>query len=297
MFSDTHFHFKNLVESNSVEFGTELLQQMAENKMAFGLDIGTKADDLLERARILEECVDGLSDVNMQSKMKKSIYLSAGIWPDPDSIVDRYSCIETLRETIEEFRESDSPFAKHLCAIGEGGIDHHWNPSGVDKHCHEDYDDEMFYGEKDLFAMQLDLARELDLPFIIHSRDGFEDTVDVLKSTRYNRGIVHCFSYSLSEARTFLDMGWYLAFGGATTYIKKNQMEDFISLINYVPKDRLLLETDSPYLAPVPLRGQENTPLNIKYTYEFISQKLNISTDKLNKLVDDNCAELFRLKR
>ena len=118
MFSDTHFHFKYLVENNGVQSGTELLEQMAANKIFFGLDVGTKADDLFERANILEECVEGLSDVNMQSKMKKSIYLSAGIWPDPDSIVDRYSCIETLRDTIEEFRESDNMFAKHLCAIG-----------------------------------------------------------------------------------------------------------------------------------------------------------------------------------
>ena len=296
MFSDTHFHFHNLVENNSQEYGTEILEQMAKNKIYFGLDIGTRADDLAYRAQTLEDCLEALPDVNMQSKLKKSIYLSAGIWPDPDSIEDRYTCIETLKESIEEFRESDSAFAKHVCAIGEGGIDHHWNPSGVDHHSQEDYDDAMFYGEKELFGMQLELARELDLPFIIHSRDGFDDTMDVLRSIRYDRGIVHCFSYGLEEAKQFLDLGWYIALGGALTYTKKSQMDDLVALLNYLPKDRILLETDSPYLAPVPMRGQENKPLFIKYTYEFISGKLGMSTDKLDRLVDDNCRTLFGLK-
>ena len=92
-------------------------------------------------------------------------------------------------------------------------------------------------------------------------------------------------------------MGWHLAFGGATTYTKKAKMDELIELLRYVPKDRILLETDSPYLAPVPMRGSENNPLLIKYTYEFISEKIGLSVDKLNKIVDDNCSELFRLKK
>ncbi len=297
MFSDTHFHFHYLVENNSVSYGTSILEQMAKNHINFGLDIGTKCSDLLERVQVIEDCIEELPDVNMQSKLKKSLYFSAGIWPDVDSIKDRESCIETLRDTIEEFKNGDSDFAKHLIAIGEGGIDHHWNPSGVDGRCENDFDKEILFGEKELFAMQLELARELDLPFIIHSRDGFDDTVDVLHSVDYNRGIVHCYSYGINEAKTFLDMGWYLAFGGATTYTKKANMDSLVSLLQYVPKDRILLETDAPYLAPVPMRGTENTPLLIKYTYEFISEKIGLSIDKLNKIVDENCIELFKLKK
>ncbi len=296
MFSDTHFHFHNLVENNSTEYGTELLEQMAKNKIAFGLDVGTRADDLMDRAFCLQECIENLSDVNMQSKLKKSIYLSAGIWPDVDSIRERESCMETLRDMVDDFLESDSMFRDHLAAIGEGGIDHHWNPSGTDGRCREDFNKEMFMGEKELFAMQLEYARELDLPFIIHSREAFEDTLDVIKSVGYDRGIVHCYSYGIDEAKSFLDRGWYLAFGGAVTYAKKDKLDDMISLLNYVPKDRILLETDSPYLAPVPLRGTENNPLNVKYTYDFIAGKIGMSVDKLSKTVDENCASLFRIK-
>ena len=297
MFSDTHFHFHYLVENNSQEFGTEILEQMAKNRIYFGLDIGTKCSDLAERAQILENCLEEIPDVNLQSKLKKSIFFSSGIWPDPDSIKERESCLEELRDSIEEFKESSSCFSSHLAAIGEGGIDHHWNPSGPDGRNESDFDKEMFFGEKELFEMQLELAKELDLPFIVHSRDGFEDTVDVLRTANYNRGIIHCFSYGLCEAKTFLDLGWYLAFGGATTYTKKAKMDELIELLQYVPKDRILLETDSPYLAPVPMRGSENNPLLIKYTYEFISEKIGLSVDKLNKIVDDNCSELFKLKK
>ncbi|MGN0728944.1 TatD family hydrolase [Treponema sp.] len=297
MFSDTHFHFQNLVESNSEEYGTSILEQMADNRIYFGMDIGTRCFDLMDRAETLENCMNALPDVNMKSKLKKSLFLSAGIWPDPDSIRERESCMETLRESIEEFQESSSAFSGHLAAIGEGGIDHHWNPEGPDGRCESDFDAKLLSGEKELFEMQLDLAKELDLPFIVHSRDGFKDTIEVMRAANYNRGIIHCFSYGLNEAKAFLDMGWYLAFGGATTYTKKAKMDELVELLRYVPKDRILLETDAPYLAPVPMRGSENTPLFIKYTYEFIAEKIGMSIDKLNKTVDENCMELFRLKK
>ncbi len=297
MFSDTHFHFRHLVENNSDDFGTEILEKMARNKIFFALDVGTRADDLEIRAETVENCMESLPDVNLKSKIKKSLFFSAGIWPDVDSIRERERCMEELREQIENFTEGGGNFANHLAAIGEGGIDHHWNPQGADGRCESDFDAEIFFGEKELFAMQLSLAEELDLPFVVHSRDAFDDTADVLKSQKYSRGIIHCFSYGLAEAKFFLDAGWYLAVGGATTYTKKSRMDDLIQLLRYIPQDRILLETDSPYLAPVPMRGKENNPLFIKYTYEFVSDKMGISVDRLNKIVDENCAELFRLKK
>lgn len=297
MFSDTHFHFHHLVEHNSPEYGAELLEQMARNRIFFALDIGTKCSDLAERAQAVEECISLLPDVNTQSRLKKAVHFSAGIWPDPDSIRERESCVEQLRESIESFRESGSCFAGHLAALGEGGIDRHWNPLGADGRCEADFDRDMLQGEKELFAMQLELAKELDLPFIVHSRDGFADTADVLKSAGSGRGVIHCYSYGRDEAAFFLDKGYYLAFGGAATYTKKADMDGLVQLLRYVPLDRLLLETDAPYLAPVPMRGKENTPLFIKYTYEFVSEKLGLSVDKLNRIVDENCAQLFRLKK
>ncbi len=297
MFSDTHFHFSLITEQNGTEYGAEILSGMAFNRTFFALDVGTKANDLKDRAEALEASLSLLPDSNQKSMMKKSIFLSAGIWPDADSVQNKYACIEELRDSIEDFKNSDSIFSHHLVAIGEGGIDHHWNPTGVDERNEDDFGSDMLLSEKELFSMQLELARELDLPFIIHSRDGFEDTIDVLRSVRYGRGIVHCFSYGIEEARAFLDLGWHIAFGGATTYTKKAKMDDLISLLNFIPKDRILLETDAPYLAPVPMRGKENSPLYIKYTYEFIAEKIGISVDKLCRIVDENCASLFSIRK
>ena len=296
MFSDTHFHFRLMAQRSSTEEATQVLEQMAKNRIFFALDIGTKCDDLAPRVESVASCIEAIADANIRSKLKKSIRFSAGVWPDADSIRDRENCMETLQEEIDSFQQDGGDFKDSLVAIGEGGIDHHWNPSGADAHSEEDFDRETLAGERELFAMQLNLAHKLDLPFIVHSREGFTDTHEVLKSSKCRRGIIHCFSYGIDEAKAFLDLGFYIAFGGAVTYTKKNKMEDMSRLLNFVPKDRLLLETDSPYLAPVPFRGSENNPLLIRHVYEFISEKLSISTDKLCRIVDENCATLFRLK-
>lgn len=297
MFSDTHFHFKHFVDDNpdGADFGAQVLTDMTKNDVFFGLDIGTKCDDLFARAASLEESLDLITDHNTHAKAQRMLYLSAGIWPDVDSIHDRENRMETLRETIEDFRDDDGIFSKKLVAIGEGGIDHHWNPSGADGRSEDDFDKATYEGEKELFEMQLLLAKELNLPFIVHSRDGFEDTVDSIKNVGYNRGIIHCYSYGLSEARTFLDMGWYLAFGGGATYTKKAKMDEMNELLSYVPDDRILMETDSPYLAPVPLRGSPNNPNNIRYSYEFVATRRNKSPAQLSKIVDKNIKELFKL--
>ena len=296
MFSDTHFHFQLMAQRTSQQEATEVLEQMAKNRIFFALDVGTKCDDLSGRIECVQSCIDAITDANLRSKLKKSIRFSAGIWPDVDSIRERESCLETLQSQIEDFLQDGGELKGNLVAIGEGGIDHHWNTAGADAHSEEDFDKETLAGERELFAMQLDLAHKMALPFIVHSREGFSDTLDVIKSSKCRRGIIHCFSYGVDEAKAFLELGFHLAFGGAVTYTKKSRMEDMVRLLSFVPKDRLLLETDSPYLAPVPFRGGENNPLLIRHVYEFISDKLSISTDKLCRIVDENCATLFKLK-
>ena len=153
----------------------------------------------------------------------------------------------------------------------------------------------MLDGEKEIFEMQLDLARKMNLPVIVHSRDAFEDTYNCIKNVGYNNGIIHCYSYGLEEAKKFLDLGWYISFSGSVTYTKKSKIEQMKELISYIPDDRLLCETDSPYLAPVPFRGQTNTPLLIENTYNFIAEIRSITAQKLSSLVDCNIRKLFNL--
>ncbi len=289
MFSDTHFHFHHLTEERALN-GSEILQKLCERDTFFALDIGTRADDLLPRQNAIKEEISKLPQ-GLQKQANDFIFYTAGIWPDVDEIKDRDNAIKTLKANIQEFSKTSD---KKLVAIGECGIDHHWNPSGADGRDENDFNADIFKGEKELFCMQLEYAKSLNLPVIVHSRDAFEDSVDCIKETGYNNGIIHCFSYGIEEAKTFLDLGWYLAFGGATTYTKKSKMQAMTELLRYVPEDRLLLETDSPYLAPVPFRGQTNTPVLIEYVYNFIAQARNTSPQELSDLVDTNIKTLFK---
>lgn len=290
MFSDTHFHFHHLTEERALN-GSEILQKLCERDTFFALDIGTRADDLLPRQNSLKEEISKLPQ-GLQKQADDFIFYAAGIWPDVEEIKDRHNAIKTLKANIHEFSKTSD---KKLVAIGECGIDHHWNPSGADGRDENDFNADIFKGEKELFCMQLEYAKSLNLPVIVHSRDAFEDSVNCIKETGYNNGIIHCFSYGIEEAKTFLELGWYLAFGGATTYTKKSKKQAITELLRYVPEDRLLLETDSPYLAPVPFRGQTNTPVLIEYVYNFIAQARNTSPQELSDLVDTNIKTLFKL--
>lgn len=291
MYSDTHFHFHHLVTDRGLD-GKEILEKLADRDTYFGLDIGTRCDDLLYRYNLLEKSISQLSS-DKQDKVRNLIYYTAGIWPDVDEIKDRVNCIKTLQESVQNFCKEVSP--QKLAAIGECGLDHHWNPSGADGRRESDFDKSVYQGERDLFEMQIDLARSMNLPVIIHSRDAFEDTVDVLKNMNYHNGVIHCYSYGIEEARKFLDLGWYIAFGGATTYTKKAKMEEMTQLLKFVPDDMILMETDAPYLTPVPFRGQTNTPVLVEYCYNFVAAARDITPGKLSRIVDQNIKTLFKI--
>lgn len=294
MFSDTHFHYQTMIFKGDID-GVSILEKMAERNCKFGLDIGTKADDLQYRQNCMESDIKKIKNDDLQKKVCDFLYFSAGIWPDVDSIHNRKEKFEILEKCIKEAENPESQNFLHrkIIAIGEGGIDHHWNPSGTDGRCECDFDKKTFYGEKELFEIQLDLAKKMDLPFICHSRDGFNDTVECIKKSKYEKGIIHCFSYGLEEAKVFLDLGWYISLSGSVTYTKKSKMEDMEKLIRYIPQERLLLETDSPYLSPVPLRGKTNTPINVEHTYKFVAEKRGVSEETLSEIVDKNVDELF----
>lgn len=288
MFSDTHFHFHHLVTDCNLN-GAEILSHMAANNCFFGMDIGTRSDDLISRFNAIEDALKNISDTNLIEKAKKLIHYSAGIWPDIEAIKNRHEEMKKLKENIS--------CGIPVIAIGEGGIDHHWNPSGTDHHDENDYNAEIFEGERELFQMQLELAKEMDLPFICHSRDGFEDTLECIKNIGWNKGIIHCYSYGLKEAEAFLNLGWYISFSGSVTYTKKAKLDEMHELLNLIPKDKILCETDAPYLAPVPFRGKTNTPCLIDNTYRFIADHRNTTVEELCETVDKNIKALFRIQK
>ncbi len=296
MFSDTHFHFKMMTTERGVN-GVEVLTTMAQRSCFFGLDIGTHCDDLAERQACVESAVAGITDSGLAAKARDFMYFSAGIWPDVDAIHDRENQMKLLRDSINAASADADQDTLHrkIVAVGECGIDHHWNPSGEDGRCESDFDELTYRGERELFEAHLELAKELNLPVIVHSRDGFEDTMDCLKNVGYDNGIIHCYSYGIDEARAFLDRGWYIAFGGAITYNKKAKLEAVKELLRFVPADRFLCETDAPYLAPVPLRGTVNTPVNVEHVYNFAAEVRGSTPEILSNLVDENIKKLFKL--
>ena len=289
MLTDTHCHLSYLGER-----GLDLsavLENVAEENFRLIIDAGTKCGDLTERRALVSSALAQITDAEKRNKAAALVKFTAGIWPDPDAIKNREEECRTLERAIKESLASSDP----VCALGECGLDHHWNPSGVDNRSEDDFTDDILKGESELFEMQIELARRFSLPVMVHSRDAFEGTLDAIKNCGYDNGEIHCFSYGIDEARAFLDRGWYIALGGAVTYTKKSKLEEMKKLVCYIPSDMLLLETDAPYLAPVPERGKCNTPLLIKHTYEYIAQMRGETVENLAKAVYKNSRDLFRL--
>lgn len=170
---------------------------------------------------------------------------------------------------------------ERIVAVGEIGLDYYW----------EEPDHET---QKKWFARQLDLARKLRLPVVIHSRDAAKDTLDMMKAAGAHEigGVIHCFSYGKEMAREYLDMGFFLGIGGVVTFKNSRKLKE---VVEYMPLERLVLETDSPYLSPVPNRGKRNSSLNLPYVIETVAQLKGIPPQEVEKAAWDNARRLYRI--
>lgn len=170
--------------------------------------------------------------------------------------------------------------AKHekVVAIGEIGLDYYWDKTYIDI-------------QKNMFIKQIQIAKELDLPIIVHSRDSINDTYTILKDNSVN-GVLHCFSGSLEMAREFVKLGYYLGVGGVLTF---NNSKEIKKVVEEISLDKLLTETDAPYLAPVPFRGTINKPAYIPYIIKMIAEIKNIDVEKAENKLYQNAHDLFKL--
>ncbi len=292
MFSDTHFHYEQTTRSRGTD-GVCVLRSLLERNTFFAQDIGTHCDDLKSRAEALETDIAALPE-HMQEKARAMIFLSAGIWPAPEAIVERERQVAELERHICEAKNAEGISSK-IVSLGECGLDRHWNKNGADCRDEATFSSEMLHGECELFEMQLLLAQKLSLPVIVHSRDAADETLSCIKNCGYDNGIIHCFSYGKKEAESFLDRGWYISFSGSITYTKKSHIDAMRELLNYIPKDKILFETDSPYLAPVPLRGSVNNPANVQYVYQYAADLLLMRAEELSEIADKNIKTLYAL--
>lgn len=174
--------------------------------------------------------------------------------------------------------------ARHpkVVAIGEIGLDYYWNEPDRET-------------QKHWFIRQLNLAREVGLPVIIHSRDAAKDTLDIMKSQKSDEigGVIHCFSYGKDLAREYLSMGFYLGIGGVVTFKNAKKLKE---VVEYMPMDKMVLETDCPYLSPEPFRGTRNSSLNLPYVVKAVSEIKGISEEEIIEITYKNAKDLYRIK-
>jgi len=170
----------------------------------------------------------------------------------------------------------DAARTPHLRAIGEIGLDYHYAP-------------ETREAQLKLFAEQLELAHEKDLPVVIHTREADEDTVALLKEIP-SRGIIHCYTGTPEYAKRFLDLGFYISFSGIVTFRAADNVR---ASVRVVPDDRILIETDSPFLAPVPMRGQPNEPAFIRHTCEYLATYRNMCQEDFAELTFANAERVL----
>ncbi|MBQ7667813.1 MAG: TatD family hydrolase [Clostridia bacterium] len=195
------------------------------------------------------------------------IYAAIGI--HPENVFEN--------ESVDDIKALYSP-NKKIVAIGEIGLDYYYDTSNKDI-------------QKKYFVSQLNLANELNLPVIIHDRDAHGDTLDILKNTPLDKkGVLHCYSGSLESAKIILNLGFYLGFGGTLTF---NNAKSVPEVLKYAPLDRILIETDSPYLAPNPYRGKRNNSMYLKYVVEKIAELKNISEEEISEITKNNAKKLF----
>jgi TatD DNase family protein len=201
-----------------------------------------------------------------------NIYAAVGCHPHDTKYMDD--------ETMNIFRELAK--SKKVVAIGEIGLDYYYNNSERDV-------------QKKWFREQIRLAKELDLPYIVHDRDAHEDLLRIMKEEHYDgaRGVLHCYSGSVEMAREFIKLGFYISLAGPVTF-RKARVPKLVA--KEIPFDKLLIETDSPYLTPEPFRGKRNEPMYVRFVAEEIAEIRNVSLDEVAEKTNQNFKTLFNIK-
>ena len=202
------------------------------------------------------------------------IYATCGISPN-----DIPQTEEELWEMLDKIKELAKTNNK-VVAIGEIGLDYYWNKENKEL-------------QKKAFIKQINIANELDLPIVIHTREAVMDTLEILKQHEVkNKGIFHCCPLNRELVKEGLKLGFYISFAGPITFKNSKNANEIIEL---VPNDRILIETDSPYLSPEPLRGRRNDPRNVKYMAQKVADVKQISIEEVASFTYDNTCKIFKI--
>lgn len=257
MIFESHAHYDDEQFDNDRE---ELLKSMKENGIETIINVGSDF-------RGCEKTVELMNKYDF-------IYGAIGIHP---------SDIRDLNDDTCRWLEEKATLEK-IVAIGEIGLDYYW-----------DKEEEVQKAQREWFEWQMELAKREGLPVIIHSRDAAEDTLKLMKRIHAEEipGVIHCFSYSKEMAAEYVKMGYYIGIGGVVTFKNAKKVKEVAAT---VPMERILLETDCPYLAPEPNRGTRNSSLNLPYVAAEIAHIRGITPEEVIEATRRNAQRLFGVK-
>ena len=256
---DTHAHYDDARFINEYEGGTDsAILDCLNDCVGNIVNIGTNLDNSKRSIELAEKY--------------NEVYASVGIHPS-DALL--YDDVDFVMEELEKMLSHPK-----VVALGEIGLDYHWDDVPRET--------QMLY-----FRKQMELASNLDVPVIIHDREAHGDCLDVVKEFPTVKGIFHSFSGSPEMATELIKMGWYLSFSGPGTYKNAKQPKEACKV---VPSDRILIETDAPYLPPVPHRGELNRSTYMYFTALEIANQRGVSIEEIEKITTENAKRVFRIK-
>lgn len=251
---ETHAHYEDVKFDSDRE---ALLASLPKQNIEYVINVGSNLETTKRSIEL--------------AKQYDYIFAAVGVHP---------SDVEELDESSYDVLEKAAKFEKTV-AIGEIGLDYYWDKElGVQEK------------QREWFKRQMLLAKEHNLPVIIHSRDAAEDTMRVMKEVKAEEipGVIHCYSYSVEMAKEFIKMGYYIGIGGVVTFKNAKKLKEVAAEI---PLERILLETDCPYMAPEPHRGERNSSLYIPYVVEKLAEIRNISKEEIISTTNQNARKLF----
>ncbi len=253
MLFDTHTHYDDPQFDPDRD---ELLAALPENSVGCVVDPGCD----LPSSRMAVELANRFAHV----------YAAVGIHPENCADYDP-AMLDELRTLVKE--------NKKVVAIGEIGLDYHWEDENTPRE-----------KQQRVLRDQLALARELDLPVIIHDRDAHGDIMTIVREFPAVRGVFHCYGGSVEDAKELVKRGWMLGFNGVITFKNARKAPEVIKML---PHDRILLETDSPYLAPVPLRGKRNDSRNVRLVCEKVAEFLELPAEEVERFTWENAKRFY----
>lgn len=258
---DSHAHYNDEKFDNDRK---EIIEQTLKNGVSNFIVAGYNIESSKKALDIVKEY--------------EGLYSIVGISPNDIENIKEDKDINTNILEIEKIIKTDEN--RKIVAVGEIGLDYYWNKENKEL-------------QKIIFKKQIELANKYNLPIVIHTRDAINDTLEIIKNNEVkNRGIFHCCPLNRELVKEALKLGYYISLSGVVTFKNAKNANEIIEMI---PENRILIETDSPYLAPEPVRGTRNNCMNVKYVAEKIGKIKNKTLEEIADITNKNTKTIFKI--